>query len=855
MTRKIALSIFIISITLTTVTLYAGQPSMEIISIDPASPAVLEPGQRLYVKFRYNSGNAESIQTWVRPGNRVKGCKSHPCGPLKDKEGIYEGWFFFDDNAAEVKSIKLVMRETGKKGYICEKSVPVDIKWKAPNDEWPRGYATPNSSLQIISTDPVLPTALKLGEELKIKFRFDAGNAKSIKIQSWPNNRNICFPSGKIYDFNGSNDSVGEYEYSLTKNKPDPVKNVKIRIVNADTERVIVEKTYLLDAKCGKIKADEPKKAVRRIDRTASEPKDVSKINSTAGKPSMEVISTDPPSPAVLEPGQQFFVKYRYNSGGAESIQTWVRADGSMAGGGAHGAFPFTDKIGESEGWFRYYDRAAEVKGIRLIMRNVDDERTVLFKDTVPIDVKWRALKTDEPDGYMAPNTSVKIISTDPPLPAKLKTGEKLTMKFRYEIGNSKPVKLGARVKQKKDGKRPKDSRPSYIQSSDKTGEYEYTVTYYEPMAISQIGFSMSDVNTKKSLMDYVFPVDIAWDGATIAEPETQIDPFHSVHAHISKRNARKYEGIWTYKIEDHRPKVSKTIILQGKRNEQGEMKFSFLHQDIYDRPVFVKCSIDNYRANVYFKLNNNQTVMYYLNRNKQNLVGTVYSPYGKEQKITLRKLKLPQAIIDLFENDVWRINRLGELLGEVRADAKEQKSESHKIVVSLKNKIIESQKQIREVQKKHAKLEQEHARTIEDNRKHIAKMSERHDKLALSLLDTIKSYQESEEHSKATIRELENTTYKLELKLKEALKEMDKLRAGITELSQRNKALEEKSGKAVEQNDILMQQNEKLRKDKAMLKEHQARLQKIIKELEQKLEKSNTTTEDAKQQSLPAEE
>jgi hypothetical protein len=248
MSRKTALYLFIALISLPAISLYGEQPSIEVISIDPASPAVLEPGQRLYVKFRYNAGDAEAIQTWVRPEGRNKGCKSHPCSRITDKEGVYEGWFFFDDNAAEIKDIKISMIDCkDKREYICEKSVPVDIKWKAPSDKWPRGYAVPNTDLKIVSIDPTMPAVLKPSEEFKIKFYFDVGTAKSIKIMSWPNNANKCFPFGKTYKFNNVDRGEGAYEYSLVKSKPATVKQVKVLIVNAETERVILEYTFPLD--------------------------------------------------------------------------------------------------------------------------------------------------------------------------------------------------------------------------------------------------------------------------------------------------------------------------------------------------------------------------------------------------------------------------------------------------------------------------------------------------------------------------------------------------------------------------------------------------------------------------------
>jgi hypothetical protein len=235
-------------VTAVMVVCFSGCSHMEIISMDPPSPAVLESGQRLYVKFKYDSGGAKSIRTWVRSDGK-SGCKSHPCRAITDMKGVYEGWFFFEDNAAEVKEIRLLMSENnGKPGYIFENSVPVDYTWKAPKSTGPRGYAVPGTSVRILSTDPALPAVFKPGEEFKVKFQYDAGDAKSITIHSWPNKKGKCFPSGYKRNFNNSKNSIGEYEYSMVYDEPKSMKYMRLRLTNNETGRILIEYVFPLDA-------------------------------------------------------------------------------------------------------------------------------------------------------------------------------------------------------------------------------------------------------------------------------------------------------------------------------------------------------------------------------------------------------------------------------------------------------------------------------------------------------------------------------------------------------------------------------------------------------------------------------
>ncbi len=110
-------------------------PFVEIISTDPPCPAVLEPGQRLYVKVRYNAGDTESFRIWIRPSGSAPGCKSHPCRSITKKTGEYEGWFYFDDKAIAVNKIVVKIKDDKSEGYMLESTYPLKVEWKAPREK------------------------------------------------------------------------------------------------------------------------------------------------------------------------------------------------------------------------------------------------------------------------------------------------------------------------------------------------------------------------------------------------------------------------------------------------------------------------------------------------------------------------------------------------------------------------------------------------------------------------------------------------------------------------------------------------------------------------------------------------
>jgi hypothetical protein len=106
-------------------------PSLEIVSIEPASPAVLKAGEKATVKVRYDMADCESVQIWVRSSSSSRGEISHPCSPIPrsyGRTGYMEGWLAFDDKA-QVKEIKVVMKDVAKNAFVYETTQAVDYQW------------------------------------------------------------------------------------------------------------------------------------------------------------------------------------------------------------------------------------------------------------------------------------------------------------------------------------------------------------------------------------------------------------------------------------------------------------------------------------------------------------------------------------------------------------------------------------------------------------------------------------------------------------------------------------------------------------------------------------------------------
>jgi len=568
------------------------------------------------------------------------------------------------------------------------------------------------------------------------------------------------------------------------------------------------------------------------------------------GEPTMEIISTDPPEPAILEPGQRLYVKFSYDTCEAESVRTWVRPVSTARGCKSHPCRPIKDKKGVYEGYFYYDDNAAEVTGLKLLMKDDKDKRGYIFEDSVPFSAKWKSPEPGKANGYLADNTKIELLSVKPSSDS-LKPGEKCNVKFRYYAGDSKSVNIRVWAGKEKDGGRPKNSKYSSVNRDGKTGEYTYSFYYDKPISITEIKIRLTDNYTDRVIAQFAFPVNINWveddyavSSKKIRTPKVDVNSFDSIDAIISKKFAKKYEGVWTYQIKDSSNKPDKTIVLKGKLTDDGDIEFSFLHQDIYPKPVFEKCSVDQYRANIYFKRPNSKPIVYSLYRNKQRLNGTVYTSATDEEKISLRKLNLRQAI-EVIEMAYKKKNQLIDKLSRTRAEAKKKNNLNKAKIKELENELKELTEQISESKVKNEKLEKDYSKLTKKYQQEVKEMTQQYQRLADDLKESKESFKglqeqcgKSEKKSSATISENEDTISRLQKDLKAI---SNKLKLNQEELAKRNKALEKCRQ--------IGQQNEELAEQIKLLEIEQKESKEVISNLKQALKKAKKTIKNLKQQ------
>jgi len=105
--------------------------SLEVISVEPACPAVLDLGEKLRVKVRYRVVSSDSVRIWVRPytrGRRTSGYKAHGSSTYEKGTGVVEGYFFFDKPTV-VDEVRINMRGVAIGKDVHTISYKIDARW------------------------------------------------------------------------------------------------------------------------------------------------------------------------------------------------------------------------------------------------------------------------------------------------------------------------------------------------------------------------------------------------------------------------------------------------------------------------------------------------------------------------------------------------------------------------------------------------------------------------------------------------------------------------------------------------------------------------------------------------------
>ncbi len=112
-----------------------GNCNLEILSTKPQSPATLQAGEKVYVTFKYDMGEYESVVIFARPrtnGAASRGYTAHPSAIYNKYDGAkdeIQGYFYFD-NPAIVDEIIVRMKDKASDEYVCVVKKEASFEWK-----------------------------------------------------------------------------------------------------------------------------------------------------------------------------------------------------------------------------------------------------------------------------------------------------------------------------------------------------------------------------------------------------------------------------------------------------------------------------------------------------------------------------------------------------------------------------------------------------------------------------------------------------------------------------------------------------------------------------------------------------
>ena len=108
---------------------------LDVLSTQPASPAVLDAGQKVTVEIGYEIGSAEKVVIWARPyfkGALARGYSAHhliPRARADAQGGVAEGYFFYE-SPAKVDEIRVMMQDVKSQKMLKEASYKVAFRWE-----------------------------------------------------------------------------------------------------------------------------------------------------------------------------------------------------------------------------------------------------------------------------------------------------------------------------------------------------------------------------------------------------------------------------------------------------------------------------------------------------------------------------------------------------------------------------------------------------------------------------------------------------------------------------------------------------------------------------------------------------
>ena len=157
--------------------------------------------------------------------------------------------------------------------------------------------------------------------------------------------------------------------------------------------------------------------------------------------------------------------------------------------------------------------------GRRMVLKRISID-TDSLSDDIQRDPSVKAIEEDMKENQISSDKLLEIIETKPALPSKLNIGEKLTIKFHYDLGPADQVQIWARpyTNGRRTGGYGAHGSPVYNKRTQKTGEAEGWFLFDVPTVVDEVRIEMKDVKSDKTIYTLSKRIDAKWIAKSIEQ-------------------------------------------------------------------------------------------------------------------------------------------------------------------------------------------------------------------------------------------------------------------------------------------------------------------------------------------------
>lgn len=206
--------------------------SVELVSLNPSSPATLFVKENVEFTLNYNTSEASGVRIFGRPftaGSPTPNYAAHASPIHTAGEGTISGFFTIKDNPNNVDQIRFQMWDADQNNLLYEFFVDVD-------------YEFISHSVEMNSANPETPATLCLGERVEFTYSYRTNEPTGVRIFGRPITDGNPTPGYSAHgsEIHPTGEGTGNGYFTLTDNSYH-IDQIRFQIYDADQSNLLYE--------------------------------------------------------------------------------------------------------------------------------------------------------------------------------------------------------------------------------------------------------------------------------------------------------------------------------------------------------------------------------------------------------------------------------------------------------------------------------------------------------------------------------------------------------------------------------------------------------------------------------------